>query len=218
MKAKRGLTLLEALFLVAFVAAAGVSIALILLETARGREISRRTRCRNNLHELCKGMVAYLNPHANGRVLPCPLGRCRKPNDYNGAEWLASLYWTGDVPDPGVFLCPSSGDSNRGGRDLGSSRTVPAFGSQTVSYAGMHYYSMTDRRRKHIASAIQDDFPPSMPMASDDTQGTINHGTASNGGMCVLFFDGHADFLTNEEIDVEHGVGQKGGLLWQLRN
>ena len=59
MKAKRGLTLLEALFLVAFVAAAGVSIALILLETARGREISRRTRCRNNLHELCKGMVAF---------------------------------------------------------------------------------------------------------------------------------------------------------------
>ena len=225
MRRRRGLTLLEGIFLTILVAGACVFLAFVFRETARRREMSRRTRCRSNLNQLAKGMATYLDPGGAGcgpRLFPYPLGRVRNLSDFNGAEWLASLYWTGVVPDPGVFLCPSSGDDNQAGRDLGSSRTCPAFGSQTVSYAGMHYYSGTDDKGNHVGGAIRDDFPPSMPMASDDTQGTINHGTADNGGMCVLFFDSHVDFKTNEEIDVEHGVGDDGSwpkkLLWQLRN
>jgi prepilin-type processing-associated H-X9-DG protein len=141
------------------------------------------------------------------------LGRGHDPKSYNGAEWLASLYWTGYVPDPGVFICPSSGDTNHNGVDLGATRTTATFGSQTVSYAAMHWRTITA-----CGSAIRDDFPPNETMASDDTQGTINHGSRTYGGMSVLFFDAHVEFKTNEEIDLEHGVGQKGGVLEKLRN
>ena len=164
------------------------------------------------------GMATYLTEFGDNRAYLCPLGLGRNPGTYNGAEWLASLYWAGTVPDPWVFLCPSSGDDKHEGRDIGTSRASPAFGSQTVSYAAMHYRSMTDNVGSQVAGAIFDDFAPSLPMASDDTQGTINHGAADTGGMCILFFDSHVDRRSSAEIDIEHAVGQKGGLLWQLRN
>ena len=218
MRKQRGLTLLEGILLAMWVAGTCAVLVYVFRETARRREVSRRKRCAGNLNQLAKGMSMYTGELSGPRCYPCPLARGKDPNGYNGAEWLASLYWVGTVPDPGVFLCPTSGDDNQEGRDIGSSRAGPAFGSQTVSYAGMHYRSLTDTAGKPMPGAIPDYFPAAMPMASDDTQGTINHGTANNGGMCVLFFDSHVDWKTNEELDVEHAVGQKGGLLWQLRN
>ncbi|MFP4056451.1 MAG: type II secretion system protein [Candidatus Brocadiia bacterium] len=191
---------------------------------AAAREEARRIRCRNNLNQLAKGMYTYLMEFGDNRFYPCPLGRGAEPNDYNGAEWLASLYWTGLVPDPGVFLCPGTRDSNAQGRHLGRRRASAAFGPRTVSYAGMHYYSMTERDGTRVARAIRDDFPPNMPMGSDDTQATVNHGEANNGGMSVLFFDSHVEFKTNKMVDLERGVGYDEGpggpkhLLWQLRN
>ena len=207
---------------------------MLLPALARAREEARRIRCRNNLNQIAKGMATYLNEFGDNRFYPCPLGRGIDPNGYNGAEWLASLYWQGRdatgflssvMPDPGVFICPSSPDTNDMGADLGTYTADPrTFGSQTVSYAGMHYRSLTGASGNPRSGAIRDDFPPNMPMASDDTQGTINHGEARNGGMSVLFFDSHVEFKTNTEIDLETGVGASGGyggfkpLLWQLRN
>jgi prepilin-type processing-associated H-X9-DG protein len=205
-----------ALFLVVVI---GILAAMLLPAVARARGEARRIRCRNNLNQVAKGMATYLNEHGDNRFYPCPLNRGAEPNNYNGAEWLASLYWTYVVPDPGVFLCPSSGDTNHNGLDLGTERAAQGrFGSQTVSYAGMHYHSLTDAAGQPIPGAIRDDFPPNMPMASDDTQGTINHGSRSNGGMGILFFDSHVEFATNTEVDLERAVGRKPGLLWQLRN
>ncbi len=74
--------------------------------------------------------------------------------------------------------------------------------------------------------AIRDDFPPNEAMSCDDTQGGINHGEATNGGMSILFFDSHVEFKTAAEVDItsEHGsVGQgfpnpPKTLLWRLRN
>jgi prepilin-type processing-associated H-X9-DG protein len=54
-------------------------------------------------------------------------------------------------------------------------------------------------------------------MASDDTQGTINH-AATGGDMNVLFVDTHVERRTRTELDPERAVGQTGGLLQQLRN
>jgi len=173
------------------------------------REEARRIRCRNNLHQLAKGMAMYLD-WGDNRFYTCPLGRGGDPGGYNGAEWFAALYWTGTVPDPGVFICPSSGDTNHDGADIGSTRTTAAFGSQTVSYAGMHWRSITP-----TGGAIRDDFPPTEVMASDDTEGTINHGEA---GMCVMFFDSHVEWRTADKLDPRTAVGQKGGLLEKLRN
>jgi len=209
--ARGGFTIIELVIVVLIV---GALAGLLLPLLARRREESRRIRCRNNLNQLAKGMATYLNPHGSGRHFPCPLGRTRNPNTYNGAEWLAALYWTGVIPDPGVFICPSSGDSNRDGIDIGLRTQVATFGSQTVSYAGMHYYSLTDEAGRPVGEAIRDDFPPNRVMGSDDTQGDVNH----DGGMAILFFDSHVEFRTSDELDPTNAVGQKGGLLEQLAN
>jgi hypothetical protein len=195
-----------------------VLIVMFALQLRSAREEARRIRCRGNQNQLAKAIATYLNELGGNTYYPYPLGRGRVAGDYNGAEWLASLYWTGVMPDPGIFICPSSPDTNRDGLDLGSARAAATFGSQTVSYAGMHYYSLTDASGQHVGSAIRDDFPPNRPMASDDTQGTVNHNTWDKRGMSVLFFDSHCEYKTDRDLDLEHAVGQKGGLLRQLRN
>lgn len=221
-KIRRGLTLTEVMAVIITICAL-VAAALLLLDRRyipfadplfpRRRESNRRVRCRSNLHQLAKGMAIYLNEYGDNRWHPCPLGRGAKATTYNGAEWLAALYWTGVVSDPGVFICPSSPDSNDYGQHIGANVAAPNFGSQTVSYAGMHWRSVTP-----TGGAIRDDFPSNEAMASDDTQGAINHGTIENHGMSVLFFDSHVEFGMNTEICPLTGVGKKNGLLEKLRN
>jgi len=58
--------------------------------------------------------------------------------------------------------------------------------------------------------AIRDDFPPNEPMSCDDTQGGINHGEATNGGMVILYFDSHVEFKTNTELDITSATGSIG--------
>ena len=221
MKKREGFTLIELLVVIAIIA---ILAGMLLPALARAREEARRIRCRNNLNQLAKGFATYLNEHGDNRFYPCPLGRNGTTTDYNGAEWLAALYWSGVVPEPGVFICPSSPDTNDNGDDIGTHVQAAGFNSQTVSYAGMHYRSQTNSGGTAISGAIRDDFPPNMPMGSDDTQGSINHGEKNNGGMALLFFDSHVEFKTNTELDLETGVGDQGGgtgkkpLLWQLRN
>jgi prepilin-type processing-associated H-X9-DG protein len=212
MAKNKGFTRIEALVLVVIVA---LLVSLACLSVPRWREEARRIRCRNQLNCTAKAMATYLNEFGNNTWYPCPLGRGLRPNDYSGAEWYATPRWVGLHTWFQCFLCPSSGDTNHEGLDLGTDRAIPGrFGSQTVSYAAMHYYSLTDEQGNPKPAALRDDFPPNEPMASDDTEGTVNH----RGGMHVLFFDSHVEFRTSAEIDSEHGVGQKGGLLWRLRN
>jgi prepilin-type processing-associated H-X9-DG protein len=211
-----GLTLAE---LVVIVFVLGAIASMVLPAILRAHAENRRMRCRNNLNQLAKGMATYINEHVGPDFLPCPLGRGRTPGDYNGAEWLAALYWTGVVPDPSVFICPSSGDMNRNGLDLGTRVAASTFGSQTVSYAAMHYGSRPKGTESSAPGFIDAfDVHPFAPMASDDTQGDINHGTLTNGGMSVLFFDAHVEFKTHTELDLKRAVGQEGGLLEELRN
>ncbi len=229
-----------------FLLVVGILAAMLVPALARAREEARRIRCRTHLNWLAKGMATYLNEHGDNRWYPCPLGLGTRPDDYNGAEWLASLYWAGALTDPTAFLCPSTDDTNADGQDLGTRAVPDRFGPQTVSYAAMHFRSggpgrghagtghrqlafpgwggttqyriATDASGRVVPGAIRDDFPPNMPMASDDTQGPIHHGRSNNGGMSVLFFDSHVEFKTHIEVDLECGVGSRTGLLCQLRN
>ncbi len=216
MTTRHGFTLIELLVVIAIIA---ILAGMLLPALARAREEARRIRCKNNLNQLAKGFATYLNEHGDNRFYPCPLGRGIDPDDYNGAEWLASLYWSGVIPEPGVYICPSSPDENHRGQDMGTHHAVAGtFASQTVSYAGMHYRSMTDSGGNPLASVIRDDFPPNVPLGCDDTQGVINHGPANNGHMSVVFFDSHVAGWSSTDVDVERGVGQKPGRLWRLSN
>ena len=214
MKKKQGFTLIELLVVIAIIA---ILAGMLLPALARAREEARRIRCRNNLNQLAKGFATYLNEYGDNRFYPCPIGRMS--GDYNGAHWLASLYWTGVIPDPGVYVCPSSPDTNDSGKDMGTRVAPTEFGSQTVSYAGIHWKSVETAN----GGAVRDDFPPNEAMGSDDTQGGINHGEADNGGMAILFFDSHVEFKTNTDIHLTLGVGDgfpgdQTKLLWRLKN
>lgn len=228
MKKRQGFTLIELLVVIAIIA---ILAGMLLPALARAREEARRIRCRNNLNQLAKGMATYLNEAGDNRFYPWPSGRpgcgSKDSPDFGGAEWLASLYWTRIIPDPGVFLCPSSPDSNEAGTALGSIG-VPGGGSAlsngAVSYAGMGSLSvgryLATKQSKSTSSgktlAIRDDFPPNEPMGSDDTQAPINHGEKDNGGMSVLFFDSHVEYWTHTRVDLETGVGR--GDLCALMN
>ena len=232
MNRRKALTLVEVLVVVAILGAVVAFAAYLLM---RPREEARRLRCANNLNQLAKGMATYCNdwyyPWLAGRV-GCGGTESADAADFGGAEWLASLYWTRTLPDPGVFVCPSSGDTNADGRDLGDHGCRgPGFQAgpdgklkaEAVSYAGMAdtsvaIYDRVMRKRPNVVSKepILEHFPQDKPMACDDTEGTINHGRKGSAGMCVLFFDGHVEFWSSERVDLEHGVGEK--ELVYLRN
>jgi len=178
--------------------------------------------CRHNLHQLAQSLAIYLDGLGDGRWYPFPLGRGLAPDDYTGAEWLASLYWTRVLPDPTMLLCPSSGDANREGAHVGTVRAIAGrFGSQTVSYAALHYRSLTDTQGRSTPGAIPAGYPHrpvDQPAASDDTEGTLNHGTAGSRGTSILFFDGHVEFWPPSRIDIRRAVGSRPGPLAALRN
>jgi len=231
-------TLAEMLVLALLVLAAVVFLVMMDRSTRRAREEARRIRCRGNLNQLAKGMATYVGELGDNRFYPClpgypGCGTVARPT-FGGAEWLASLYWTKVIPDPGVFNCPNSPDSNEMGVLLGS------FGCpggepllpQAVSYAGMGHDSMAvyvKNLPKWVkglpkwevmypvsGGAIRDDFPPNEAMGSDDTEEPINHGSARDGCMSVLLFDSHVELWTQEKVDLERGVGS--GALVLLRN
>ncbi len=195
------------------------------------REESRRVRCRNNLNQLAKGMATYLNECGDSGGYPWPVGRpgcgTRANPGFGGAEWLASLYWTRIIPDPGVYNCPSSPDSNEQGTELGTYGAPGGkpLSADAVSYAafgnrsfGIYMVTKQGKAPDHAKSslAIREDFPAGEPMACDDTEEPINHGERDNGGMSVLFFDSHVEYWTHTRVDLETGVGQ--GDLCALRN
>ena len=221
-----------------FLLVVGLGAALLHAGPDKAREAARRIRCRNNLNMLAKGMATYLNEFGDNRFYPWPSGRAgcggeREKADFGGAEWLASLRWTGIIRSdhPEVFLCPSSGDENKKGEELGADgcpqgKDAPKdgkLGPRAVSYAAfgadsvfVYVKEKMKREVKDRKNAIRDDFPPNEPMASDDTEEPINHGEEDAKGMSVLFFDSHVEFWTAAKVDLESGVGEKG--LIALRN
>ncbi len=175
---KRGtVTLAELLAVVGLLAIAATVLDVAVSRQRAAREEARRIQCRGNLSYLAKGMVTYTGEYGDNRFYPWLAGRlgCGTAGNpqFGGAEWLASLHWGRYpiVPDPLVYVCPSSADDNEKGALRGSigcpgGKPLPP---RAVSYTGMgdrsvglYMASKIGKGASYATSklAIRDDFPP----------------------------------------------------------
>lgn len=184
---RKGFTLIELLVVIAIIA---ILAGMLLPALARAREEARKMKCRNNLKQIAAAMVQYMDNYGNHRYLPYPKGNV----DYNGAEWLAAIYWAGIITDNMIFICPSTVDDNLKGAELGTYGPASTFSTDTVSYAAKG-------RSTYYNEAITDNFPPETVMACDDTEGRPNH----SGGYNILYFDSSAEW--RGDLDVRTAVG-----------
>ncbi len=219
------------LLLVAVVFMLIASLLLPALERARVGD--RTLNCKNNLRQLGLALVQYIDERGGHRYYPCPKGRPGVPDDYSGKEFLAMVWWTDLVSEPGIFICRSSTDDNNKGADLGVrdgqylARDKGGIG-QTSSSApadvpkprwtkhdpqNNHYISYASKGWKvsympgsDKPEALIEELPSDTVIASDDTVDPPNH----RNGFCVLFADSHVEFLSDAKYIVTEEDGAVG--------
>ena len=147
------------------------------------------------MRQLGIAMVQYIDQKGDSRYYPWPLAGA----NFSGGEWLAALYWSKVITEPGVYNCPSSVDDNLGGTDMGATDNTVC-GTDAVSYAAKGY-AVSPVDPNGARSTITDIIPGDTVMASDDSEGRPNH----DSGFTTLFFDGHVEFLS--DLDVNSSVG-----------
>ena len=233
MKDRRAFTLIELLVVIAIIS---VLAAFLMPTLSKARQQAKIAACKSNLRQLGMSLTNYLDTYGASRYFPYPMeaegvdaGQATGAGEgFSGAAFLAALYWSGTVTEPGIFLCPSSDDDNHKGEDYGDpdDDTIPPgsnssrFGeiepggddtgdsSTPVGYL-VSFASRAQWRMPGDGRPLTDRMPSDTVMASDDTQGTENH----TDGFCVLFADGHVEWLPSRRIG--HGaeglVGQEDG-------
>jgi len=173
MTSRRAFTLVELIFVVVVVGILGVTILVSLLGHAR--EEARKMSCKGRLRHLGTAMIQYIDQFGKGRYYTWP---GPQKASFNGAQWIASMYWTSLLNSPGLYICPSSRDDNERGGRLG--RRFTALRAQDVSYAS----------RNGMLGAIEHRMPSNTMMMSDDTEGRPNH----RDGVNLLYFDAHVEW------------------------
>jgi type II secretory pathway pseudopilin PulG len=161
-----------------FAVVVAVILITVILATAnhRPREEARNMKCKGNLRQLGTGMIQYIDQYGKGRYYSWPGPR---KASFNGAQWIASMYWVSLLNEPDLYICPSTKeDDNEAGGRLG--RRFTALRPLDVSYAG----------RNGMIGAIVDKMPSNTLMMSDDTEGSPNH----EDGVCLMYFDAHVEW------------------------
>ena len=185
MKRNKGFTIIELLVVIAIIA---ILAGMLLPALGRARDEARKVRSASNLSQLGKGMNMYLLKYGDNSYYALPA------STFRGDEWLIAIYWTGIVQEPKVFLNPATDD----GAALPADTTGITFGSadsiddDACSYAGLckNIYPGDARDTTFFTEAT---IGSSSALASDDNEGSMNHGD----GMNVVFFDAHVEFKAN---------------------
>jgi len=173
MTSRRAFTLVELIFVVVVACILGTII--FASSLGHAREEARKMSCKGNLRNLGTGMIQYIDQFGKGRYYSWP---GPQKATFNGAQWIASMYWVSLLNEPDLYICPSSRDDNENGGRLG--RRFTALRPNDLSYAG----------RDGVLGAIEDKMPSNTMMMSDDTDGDPNH----RDGVNLLYFDAHVEW------------------------
>ena len=209
MRRDRGLSVIEILIVVICVLLAFLFLPRLLLDGGRGHPPAYKVRCQSNLSQIAKAMNMYLLKYGDNSMYAIPA------ESFRGDCWLATLYWTGIIREPRVFVCPATYDSGRipgrPPRDLASGRTIAA---DAVSYAGLCCGLKGKHAHRNTDSFTESAISSACVLACDDNEGTRNH----SDGMNVVYFDSHVEFVPGKRTTTHDLVGAAGSPYEHLDN
>jgi prepilin-type processing-associated H-X9-DG protein len=169
-----------------------VGSGLLLTGCGRARDEARGNRCASNLSQIGKGMAMYLNIHGRNSTYSIPA------QAFRGDAWLASLYWSGIIMEPRVFVCPATDDdytkippTQAAAGDLNSADAIPA---DAMSYAGR--CKGTTFTHRNTSDFTESNLTSASALACDDSEGGANH----QDGINVVYFDAHVDFMVDVDL------------------
>ncbi|HID06628.1 MAG TPA: DUF1559 domain-containing protein [Armatimonadetes bacterium] len=201
MRDKHGFTLIELLVVIAIIA---ILAAILFPVFARAREKARQASCQSNLKQLGIATLAYIQDY-DGRF---PYFRWRPSGKHSGELFPYALQPY--IKNWQIFVCPSDGNryNNWWWRGRDSGRPDTPYPPEGLSYGANEplHFGRPDsevRRPAHTlwladaqAALIPDWhwFPCRIIAAHDYSY------DAHNGGVNVLFADGHVKFMTNRGL------------------
>ena len=207
MHRNRKRTVIEIIIVVACLALSTVSLPTFFGRVGIYHYESKKAQCENHLSQIAKAMAMYLLKCGDNSFYAVPA------ESFRGDCWLASLYWSGIIKDPQVFLCPGSGDKGkipgRPPKDLSLASAVPA---DAVSYAGLCYGLKGKYAHRSTPTFTESALSSACILACDDNEGTLNHSV----GICVVYFDCHIEFHPGPRSETYDLIGAAGSPYWYL--
>ncbi len=187
-----------------------VVLAGLLLPLLESRRHIARTKhsCISNLKQIGTGLAFYATNHGQQFPVQGPMGGHNTSGDalVNPAH-AVGLYDGGDgeIPDPRVFVCPSSGEAAPPGRIQCSYQRSGGL----VAPDGSGGWAPTYRAARPNVIVVGDQVTRNAAGAIDHRSET-NHGGRYAEAFCVLFKDGHVIIHPGDGRPIDAGLSVNG--------